>query len=140
MMNQLKIQKVLEFCDVPQIFIAQNNFGAQFICLLYEDEPVCRYTAVLISDDRLNQFLHGAIDLRELFVHPENDQEYFDVFVENEKYSYTRLTDTTLSENRLPEPGFVFEGERQEQRVIRFPASDFNIFSRLIRSHGWVAL
>ena len=79
MENVLRIEKILDFCDVPQLFVARDAFDTLYLCLLYEDELLCRYTGIRISARRLEDFLSGGIDLRSLFIHPENKHEYFDV-------------------------------------------------------------
>ena len=55
----LNIEKVLDYCDVPQLFIARDAFDTLFICLLYEDDPVCKYTGIKISSKKLNNFYDG---------------------------------------------------------------------------------
>ena len=50
MNNELTINKILDYCDEPQLFIARDMFDAQYICLLYADEETPKYTAVKISN------------------------------------------------------------------------------------------
>ena len=73
MENVLRIEKILDFCDVPQLFVARDAFDTLYLCLLYEDELLCRYTGIRISARRLEDFLSGGIDLRSLFIHPESN-------------------------------------------------------------------
>ena len=35
-----------------QLFIARDAFDTLFICLLYEDDPVCKYTGIKISSKK----------------------------------------------------------------------------------------
>ena len=49
MEDMLRIDKLLDFCDVPQLFVARDAFETLYLCLLYEDEPACRYTGIRIS-------------------------------------------------------------------------------------------
>ena len=46
MENVLRIEKILDFCDVPQLFVARDAFDTLYLCLLYEDELLCRYTGI----------------------------------------------------------------------------------------------
>ena len=39
MNNKLYIERILDFCDVPQLFIARDAFDTIYLCLLFEDEP-----------------------------------------------------------------------------------------------------
>ena len=88
MENVLRIEKILDFCDVPQLFVARDAFDTLYLCLLYEDELLCRYTGIRISARRLEDFLSGGIDLRSLFIHPENKHEYFDVVFQTGQYQH----------------------------------------------------
>ena len=63
MNNKLTIDRILDFCDVPQLFIARDAFDTIYLCLLYDDEPSCLYTAIRISNSRLQSFLSGDEDL-----------------------------------------------------------------------------
>lgn len=47
-------------------------------------------------------FLSGGIDLRSLFIHPENKHEYFDVVFQTGQYQHERLMEKSLPEDKLP--------------------------------------
>ena len=74
MEDVLRIDKILDFCDVPQLFVARDAFDTLYLCLLYDDETVYRYTGIRISTRRLESFLAGKADLRLLYLQPENEQ------------------------------------------------------------------
>lgn len=57
MNGKLNIEKILDFCDVPQLFVARDAFDTIYLCLLYEDEPSCQYTAIRVSNERLSCFI-----------------------------------------------------------------------------------
>lgn len=57
MEDVLRIDKILDFCDVPQLFVARDAFDTLYLCLLYDDETVYRYTGIRISTRRLESFL-----------------------------------------------------------------------------------
>ena len=42
MEDVLRIDKILDFCDVPQLFVARDAFDTLYLCLLYDDETVYR--------------------------------------------------------------------------------------------------
>lgn len=98
----LTIDKILDFCDVPQLFIARDAFDTNYLCLLYEDTPSCKYTAIRISSRRLLSFMNGGEDLRSLFEKPETPNEYFDVEYRENNYHLIPLGVSTIGENRLP--------------------------------------
>ena len=62
MEDVLRIDKILDFCDVPQLFVARDAFDTLYLCLLYDDETVYRYTGIRISTRRLESFLAGKAD------------------------------------------------------------------------------
>lgn len=69
MEDVLRIDKILDFCDVPQLFVARDAFDTLYLCLLYDDETVYRYTGIRISTRRLESFLAGKADLRLLYLY-----------------------------------------------------------------------
>ena len=43
-MTNLFLDRILEFYGVPQILVAKDSFGTQYLCLLFDDGAGCRYT------------------------------------------------------------------------------------------------
>ena len=106
METKLTIDQILDYCDVLQLFTARDTFDTLYLCLLYDDSPVCRYTAIRLSSKRLSEFLSGKLDLRFLYVHPEQDKEYFDVAFEGNEYLMKTMSSQSLQEDRLPVEGY----------------------------------
>lgn len=75
----LKVDSILEYYDNPQLLTARDCFDTLYLCLLYQDTPECKYTAIRISSKRLQDFCMGKKDLRSLFLSPEGDKAYFNV-------------------------------------------------------------
>lgn len=96
MEDVLRIDKILDFCDVPQLFVARDAFDTLYLCLLYDDETVYRYTGIRISTRRLESFLAGKADLRLLYLQPENEHEYYDVVFQSGEYQKTLLKERVL--------------------------------------------
>lgn len=136
----LRIEKVLDFYDVPQLFLARDKFEAQYICLLYEDSPVCKYAAIRISGKRINDFLSGKIDLRTIFEHPENSGEFYDVAFDEDAYQATALDIDNLPEDRLPEKGYTLDADSHETMTVNFPVKDHGLFTELIHKSGWACM
>ena len=67
-MTNLFLDRILEFYGVPQILVAKDSFGTQYLCLLFDDGAGCRYTGIKISSSRLDGLLGGRIDLRTLYL------------------------------------------------------------------------
>lgn len=140
MEDVLRIEKILDFCDVPQLFVARDAFDTLYLCLLYDDEVVYRYTGIRISTHRLDAFLAGDMDLRTLFLQPENEQEYYDVAFKSGEYQKALFREKALPEDKLPAPGYVLSGDIRENVVINLPVKDRSLLTELVRKFGWACM
>lgn len=140
MKNVLRLEKILDFYDVPQLFVGRDKFDAQYICLLYDDVDVCRFTAVKISGSRLQRFLSGSEDLRSIFVNPENAGEFFDVVYDNNNFEMTPLQKHSIEEKRLPEAGYTIDADTHETMTVNLPVKDHGLFTELVHKFGWACL
>ena len=118
------IDQILDYCDVPQLFTARDTFDTLYLCLLYEDSPICRYTVIRISSKRLSDFLAGEFDLRFLYVNPEQSGEYFDMSFRNNEYQMNIMSEHVLSEERLPTEGYYMVGDTRENVMVNIPMND----------------
>lgn len=140
MNNKLTIDRILDFCDVPQLFVARDTFDTMFLCLLYDDEISCRYTAIRISNHRLQSFLSGNEDLRDLFDKPETPFEYFDVEYRDDDYFFEPHQAAVVGEERLPLAGYKMSGDEREAVVVHIPTKDRNLLKDLVRKFGWACV
>lgn len=140
MKDVLRIEKILDFCDAPQLFVARDAFDTLYLCLLYEDEPTYRYTGIRISARRLDTFLAGEMDLRMLFLQPENVQEYYDITFQSEEYQKMLFMASTLPEDKLPSTGYILPKDTRENVVINLPIKDRNLLTELVRKFGWACM
>ena len=122
----LKVDSILEFYDNPQLLTARDCFDTLYLCLLYEDTPECKYTAIRISSKRLQDFCMGKKDLRSLFLSPEGNLEYFDVRYSNNSLVLDSKISTTISEERLPDEGYYLETSGKESIVVDIPVDNKN--------------
>ena len=107
-MIQLKFIEVIVFYEIPQVFVATDIFGANYLCLLYphDDESCYKYLAVRISEKRLNLFKGQIIDLLSIYKNPE-DNSYFDVAVKDANdIIATPLEAINIQPSMLPDEGF----------------------------------
>ena len=81
-MNKLKFVRTLEYYDVPQLFIAEDDNGASFLCMLYDiaTDGGLKIIGVTLSDDKLNDFIKGQIDLLTMFTSPEFEDSIFYIY------------------------------------------------------------
>ena len=140
MNNKLTIDKIREFCDVPQLFVARDAFDTIYLCLLYDDEASCQYTAIRISSNRLQLFLNGEEDLRNLYDNPETPFEYFDVEYRDDNYYFEPHQAAFVGEERLPLSGYKMSGDEHEAVVVHIPVKDRNLLKDLVRKFGWACV
>lgn len=133
----LQVERILDYCDVPQLFVARDAFDTLYLCLLYNDEPLCQYTAIRISSKRLQSFLSGKEDLREVYENPETAFEYFDVEYSDEQYLMQPHDNATVEESRLPLSGYRMKADEQENVVIRIPVRDRSLLKDLVKKFEW---
>lgn len=138
--NTLTIERVLDYYDVPQLFLARDKFDTQYLCLLYEDEPLCRYTAIRISMERYSALFLGQKDLRSLFAMPEFSSEYFDVVFSDGEYELAHLSLEKLPEDKLPEEGYFLDNSDSDIHTVSVPRRERSLFEKLMHRHGWVAM
>jgi len=105
----LTLTEVLVYYDVPQVFLAKNAFGAQLICLLYDDLSVpdeYLYIATYITEERVNLFKGRHIDLLSIFQHPE-EQFFFKVEVNKElRIVANEMNKDLVTTDMLPDEDF----------------------------------
>ena len=140
METKLMIDQILDYCDVPQLFTARDAFDTLYLCLLYEDSPICRYTGIRTSSKRLSEFLNGKHDLRFLFVHPEQCGEYFDISLQSNEYHKEVLNEHILQEDKLPAEGYYMVGNTRENVVVNIPMNDRSLLKELVRKFGWACM
>lgn len=138
--NTLTIERILDYYDVPQLFLARDKFDTQYLCLLYEDEPFCKYSAIRISKERYSTLYLGQRDLRSSFVMPEYPSEYFDVVFQGGEYELLPLSLGELPEERLPEEGYYLDNSDSDVHTVSVPRRERSLFYKLMHRHGWVAM
>lgn len=113
----LSIFKVLFYYDQPEIFLARDVFGINYICLAVEIEGDLRYISVPISNSRLELLLKGEEDLRAVFENPEAREWYLiDKFASEMIAEFWNVA--SVSDDYLPDPGFVFDESEIEDNEI----------------------
>ncbi len=126
MTKKLKIMQILVYYDIPEIFIATDEVGTKFICLLVDDDKdSILYISTAISSKRLSHFINGSVDLRDIYVHPETSQIYsFDSI--SDIIDATSLNNIVLPEEYLPVAGFSYKKPLDEDNLILNEALEKN--------------
>lgn len=118
MITRIELERILDFYDVPQLFIGKDILGTRYLCLLYDDERCYTYISIRTSMDRLRLFLGGKCDLRTLFVTPEAKNEYFIATYDDNSYQMELFDKETLPDKMLPDEGYFFEGENEDSSIL----------------------
>ena len=133
-------------------FLQQGIISTLYICVCYiltfrsvdiqefTDVPECRYTGIRISSKRINEFLTGKTDLREVMLFPESDGEYFDITMKNNEFYIDSELTKPLTEDRLPEEGYSFCADEKENVVINIPVSDRGLLMDIVKKFGWACM
>ena len=112
-MKVLTLIKTLEYYDVPQILVAADATGTNYLCTLYKNdvEDGYLYLGVQITEARLAAFEGGQFDLRDAYIHPEVDSELYLVAVTNGVLNIVKpLQLQDITEEMLPEAGYTLDG------------------------------
>lgn len=117
MIDRINLERILDFYDVPQLFIGIDIIGTRYLCLLYDDESYYRYISIRISENKLKEFLGEKIDLRSLFISPEINNEYFVVSYFEDFYHIEKYN-KDIVEEMLPSEGYFFEGNSDDALII----------------------
>lgn len=119
-MRTLKLNKILEYYDVPQILIANDALGTYYLCVLYDyiNNSGYQYIAVQIPLTKLTSFVNGNEDLRALFENPIFEDSVYNVSVNNEVLSASLLNKDDIRDDMLPLEGYYFEADTQEEDDI----------------------
>ena len=149
-MRPLTLVQILEYYDVPQIFVATDAMGTRYLCTLYDkaESDGYKYIGVQISELRLMAFLGGQLDLREAYLHPEVENAVYLVVAQNGTLTATTLLQQQdISENMLPEAGYFFDASELVEEEspaldtyqLEVPVHDRVTFSTLVSRMGWRA-
>ena len=108
-MKKLRFVRTLEYYDVPQIFICEDDNNVSFLCMLYDitNSGELNAIGVSISKDRLSEFINGNVDLLAMFISPESKDSIFSVQI-NEYGIYTEKYEGELESFMLPDEGYFY--------------------------------
>ena len=108
-MKKLRLVRTLEYYDVPQLFIAEDTIGVHYLCLLYDitNNGELKIIGVIVSSDKLNDFIKGHIDLLTMFTSPELEDSIFNIHMKEDGI-YAEHYNGVLYSSMLPEEGYFY--------------------------------
>jgi hypothetical protein len=111
-MKTLSQDLVLLFYDIPQVFLAKDQVGCKYVCMIGNEDlnsgPV--YACVAVSPSRASMVVGGQIDLRSVFETPEVAEFHLAHFSANDNGTLIaeRADYTVFPDSALPGPGLIF--------------------------------
>ena len=139
----------MDYYDFPQIFVADDAMGTNYLCLLFaHDSDGFKYIGVQVSQQRLDTYIKGKLDLRDAYLSPEAENAVFLVTVKNQIITAARqLQPSEITEDMLPEKDYFFDVDDyidDEASIYRYqldvPTKDRETFTTLISRMGWKVL
>lgn len=126
MTTTLTISQILVYYDFPEIFVAYDNVGTNYLCLLISaDNQETNYISTAISTKRLGNFINGKIDLRDIFENPEISNWLF--FNQVKDNIEAKLWEgENLPNEYLPLEGFIYQKQLQGEELILNEAIEKN--------------
>lgn len=108
-MRKLKLTKILEYYDVPQLFVAEDASGVSYLCLLYdiEDDGELKVLGVATSSSKLDDFVEGQIDLLSMFENPEKKTSIYDIIMAEDSI-YAKHFMGDIDKTMLPDKGYFY--------------------------------
>jgi hypothetical protein len=121
-MHVLSIFETLLFYDVPELFVAHDQLGTAYVCLLVElDEETHKYLCVPVSKQRLGRLVDAQIDVRQVVESPETGEAFEGQAINGDLgHIETRAIPLDeIPEHWLPDPGYFLDlGPTPDNRVV----------------------
>lgn len=143
-MIKLTLHKILEFYDVPQLFLAKDTMDTNYLCLLYNQDDGYEYIGVQVSNIRLHTFLCGELDLKSAYMNPEQDNSLYHILVKDERIVADKLLQPEeISDAMLPDAGYYFDADdaiddsNTDTLQLDIPSTDRGMFADIAKRMGW---
>ncbi len=129
--------------DGPQLFVARDDEGGQYLALLVDSpEEQDRYLVVQVDPERLSQFRAGALELRPLIAEVSRDQWYLATTTNLDEPLALEPQKTPIEERFLPDEGFTLADSPPKEGVLETdaernsgpPANSVEVRDRLIEA------
>lgn len=132
MKRKLNIDRILVFNDFPELFLAQDMSGLDYLCLLTElNTDKYQYHCVSISKNRLYQYLNGKVDIREIFTNPELSEWWLTTDTSQKEFEIYFYSSKGLNEDLLPESDCYFLEEQQDDLIRQEVVEHDNVIIHL---------
>jgi uncharacterized protein DUF6575 len=121
MRTQIFLKDILLYYDTPQLFVARDAVGTNYICMVVEqNSDFDNYACVQISEKKLEYFSNGHIDLRAVFASPEI-KKYYQAKIHDFELNFFEiipLENDELPEEWLPDEGIVIKIAQSQSEIV----------------------
>lgn len=121
MSTPIFLKDILLYYDTPQLFVARDAVGTNYLCMIVEqNEGVDNFACVQISEQKLDNFSNGQIDLRDVFVSPEI-KKYYQAKIHDYQlsvYEIIPLENEELSAKWLPDKGVFIKLDQNQHEIV----------------------
>jgi len=115
---KIDYQRTLVDYDVPQLFLASDRAGTNYVCLLVaQTEKYDEYATVAVSPGRLSDFLAGRLDLLTIISAPETEVRYVVHLLGEDMQGLHLHIVEAFPPEWLPDAGFYLADSAQIEEV-----------------------
>lgn len=114
----IKPTKILEYYDIPLVFLGKDKFNCSYLCTCVEDDPI-KYICIQMSEPRINELLSNTVSLRTCYTQPEN-KIFFESIIESQDdlIVLNEIVLADLPEEYLPEADYKIPSKIYNQELI----------------------
>lgn len=128
MQRQLSIDRILVFHDFPELFLAKDALGLDYICMLIINTTTeYEYLCVAISKNKLYKFLNGKIDLRQIYLDPEIKEWYSSKDTSEPIFFIQNLEISEAIDEFLPTEGYFYSDDLGDDIIRKEVVENNNV-------------
>lgn len=121
MHTTIYLKEILLYYDTPQLLVARDRVGTNYLCMLVEqNKEFDSFVCVQVSNQKLDNFCNGYIDLKSIFVAPEISRFYIATVSDYQSNSYdiSACDFEVLPEEWLPDDGLYTNLEKAKSEIL----------------------
>lgn len=121
MNTQIFLKDILLYYDIPQLFVARDAVGTNYLCMIVEqNKEFDNFACIQISEQKLDYFSNGHIDLRDVFASPEI-KKYYQAKIHDYQlnvYEIIPLENEELPVQWLPDEGIFIKLDQSQSEIV----------------------
>lgn len=114
MTRTIKTVDVIDYFDVPLLFVGKDPIGTHYLCMIIDNSPSFdKYICVPISEKRLSEFYVKKVGVKTIFLEPEINSYFFYTVDSN---CDNPLVECDFNPKYMPEEDFYYQNSISEER------------------------